>query len=268
MSKDINGFFPIKILFLGTSNVGKTSLIKRLINREDYNIDILHEFTVTLDIYLKAFQIEGQLIKCELWDTPGILGANIDNMIYIKYVDVLIFVFDLSSRDSFSEMKTYFNKYKDLSKHLKLKNEAIIVGNKLDKVSKRQISFEEINDFAMKNNVNFYEISAKDNKMGYTKLFKIFKKIGKNFLINRKIIQNNTFFDIIKYRHISRRDDKAVKPSLIYKQIDIFVKTLHKLFPVEENILQIINSVNDFYKSNVYKKVTSEKFRRLEKYNI
>ena len=134
MSKDINGFFPIKILFLGTSNVGKTSLIKRLINREDYNIDILHEFTVTLDIYLKAFQIEGQLIKCELWDTPGILGANIDNMIYIKYVDVLIFVFDLSSRDSFSEMKTYFNKYKDLSKHLKLKNEAIIVRNKLDKV--------------------------------------------------------------------------------------------------------------------------------------
>ena len=270
MSKDINGFFPIKILFLGTSNVGKTSLIKRLINREDYNIEILHEFTVTLDIYLKAFQIEGQLIKCELWDTPGILGAVIDNMIYIKYVNVLIFVFDLSSRDSFTEMKTHFSKYKDLSKQLKLKNDAIIIGNKLDKIDKRQISFEEINDFAITNNVNFYEISAKDNKTGYSKIFKIFKKIGKNFLVSHKIIQKNTFFDIIKFRHISRRDDRAVKPSLIYKQIDVFVKTLHKLFPVEENILQIINNINDFYKSNVYKKLVVKNFEDLKNlvYNL
>ena len=270
MSKDINGFFPIKILFLGTSNVGKTSLIKRLINREDYKIEILHEFTVTLDIYLKAFECEGQLIKCELWDTPGILGAMIDSMIYIKYVNVIIFVFDLSSKDSFSEMKIHFKKYKDISKQLRLKNEAIIIGNKLDKINKRQISFEEINDFAMKNNTNFYEISAKDNKNGYDKLFKIIKKIGKNFLINHKIIRKSTFFDIIKYRYISRRDDRAVKPSLIYKQVDIFVKTLHILFPVEEYILQIINSINDFYKSNVYKKLPVKNFEDLKNnvYNL
>ena len=255
MSKDINGFFPIKILFLGTSNVGKTSLIKRLSNREDYKIDILHNFTISLNIYLKAFQTEGQLIKCELWDTPGIFGAMNDNLMCIKYVNVLLFIFDLSSKDSFSDMKTYFNKYKDLTNQLKLKNDAIIIGNKLDKIKERQVSFEEINNFAMENNVSFFEISAKDNKNGYNKLFKLFEGIAKNYLEKYKIIRNNNNFDIIKYRYISKRDENAVKPSLIYKQVDIFVKTLSELFPVEDYILQIINDINYFYKSNIYKKI-------------
>ena len=83
-------------------------------------------------------------------------------------------------------------------------------------------------------------------------------------MVSHKIIQKDTFFDIIKYRYISRRNDRAVKPSLIYKQIDVFVKTLHKLFPVEENILQIINNINDFYKSNVYKKFVVKNFEDLK----
>ena len=264
MSKDINGFFPIKILFLGLSNVGKTSLIKRLINREDYKIEILHDYTICLDIYLKAFQTEGQFIKCELWDTPGILGAMLDNMMYIKYVDVIIFVFDLSSKNSFTEMKSYFKQYKDLAKQLKLRNDVIIIGNKLDKINSRQISFEEINDFAMKNEVNFYEMSAKDNKNGYYKLFNCIENIAQNYLIKYKIIIKNNYYDIIKYRYISKRDEKAVKPSLIYKQVDIFVKTLFKLFPVEDYILQIINDINEFYKSNVYKKITIKNFEDLK----
>ena len=264
MSKDINGFFPIKILFLGTSNVGKTSLIKRLTNREDYKIDILHNFTISLNIYLKAFQTEGQLIKCELWDTPGIFGAMNDNLMCIKYVNVLLFIFDLSSKDSFSDMKTYFNKYKDLTNQLKLKNDAIIIGNKLDKIKERQVSFEEINNFAMENNVSFFEISAKDNKNGYNKLFKLFEGIAKNYLEKYKIIRNNNNFDIIKYRYISKRDENAVKPSLIYKQVDIFVKTLSELFPVEDYILQIINDINDFYKSNIYKKISIQNFEDLK----
>ena len=254
MNKDNNGFFPIKILFLGASNVGKTSLIKRLINREDYKIDILHDFTIGLDIYLKGFQTEGQLIKCELWDTPGILGSIMDNMLYIKYVHVIIFVFDLSSKDSFSEIKIYYNRYKNFAKQLKLNSDVIIIGNKLDKINNREVSFEEINDFSMKNNITFYEMSAKDNKTGYTKLFKCIENIAKNILIKYKILEKSNYFNIIKFRHISKRDENAVKPSLIYKQVDIFVKTLYKLFPVEDYILQIINDINDFYKNNVYKK--------------
>ena len=113
MIKDKNGFLQIKALFLGTSNVGKTSIIQRLINREDYRIDIIHDLTIDLDIYLKTFKIEGQLIKYELFDTPGIISAIDDNLEYIKLVNVVIFVFDLSSKDSFLDMKNYYDKYKD-----------------------------------------------------------------------------------------------------------------------------------------------------------
>ena len=130
MIKDKNGFLQIKALFLGTSNVGKTSIIQRLINREDYRIDIIHDLTIDLDIYLKTFKIEGQLIKYELFDTPGIISAIDDNLEYIKLVNVVIFVFDLSSKDSFLDMKNYYDKYKDKAKQLNLKNDVVIIGNK------------------------------------------------------------------------------------------------------------------------------------------
>ena len=70
MKKDENCFISIKILFIGVSNVGKTSIIKRLINREGNKIDILNDYIIDLYKYLKAFKIEGQLIKYELYDTP------------------------------------------------------------------------------------------------------------------------------------------------------------------------------------------------------
>ena len=264
MKKDKNGFFPIKILFLGSSNVGKTSLIKRLINREDYRIDILHDLTIDLDIYLKALQVEGQLIKYELYDTPGIISAMSDNLDYIKLVNIVIFVFDLSSKDSFFDMKIYFDKYKDKSKQLNLKNDAIIIGNKLDK-NNREVTFEEINDFCIEKNVDFYEISAKDEKMGYNNIIQLFENIAKNFLFKHKIIIKDNFFDVVKFRYISKRDENAIKTSLIYKQIDIFVKTLSNIFSVEEYIIQIINGVNDFYKIHIFKKETIKNIHDLKK---
>ena len=269
MIKDKNGFFPIKTLFLGVSNVGKTSLIKRLINGEDYKIDIIHDLTIDLDIYLKTFKIEGQLIKYELFDTPGIISAMNDNLDYIKLVNVVIFVFDLSSKDSFYDMKIYFDKYKDKTKQLNLKNDAIIIGNKLDKRN-REVTFEEINDFCIEKNVEFFEISAKDEKVGYNKLNQCFENLAKNILFKHKIIIKDNFFDIIKFRYISKREENAIKPSLIYKQIDIFVKTLSSIFSVDDYIIQIINGINDFYKIHIFKKSTIKNIHDLKKiiYNL
>ena len=269
MKKDENGFFPIKILFIGVSNVGKTSIIKRLINREDYKIDILHDYTIDLDIYLKTFKIEGQLIKYELYDTPGIIGAMNDNLDYIKLCNIIIFVFDLSSKSSFLDMKLYFDKYKEQNKKLNLKNDAIIIGNKLDKKI-REINFEEINNFSIENNIEFFEMSAIGDKIEYNKLINFFENLGKNILFKNKIIIKDNFFDKIRFRYISKRDENYVKPSLIYKQIDIFVKTLSNIFDVEEYIIQIINNINDFYKIHVFKKVLIKTFNELKNiiYNL
>ena len=269
MIKDKNGFLQIKALFLGTSNVGKTSIIQRLINREDYRIDIIHDLTIDLDIYLKTFKIEGQLIKYELFDTPGIISAIDDNLEYIKLVNVVIFVFDLSSKDSFLDMKNYYDKYKDKAKQLNLKNDVVIIGNKLDKMN-REVSFEEINDFCLEKNIEFFEMSTSEKISEYYKLIHFFENLAKNILFKHKIIIKDTFFDIIKYRYISKRDENTIKTSLIYKQIDIFVKSLSKIFPAGDYIIQIINGINDFYKIHVFKKSLIKSIHDLKKiiYNL
>ena len=269
MIKDKNGFFQIKVLFLGISNVGKTSIIQRLINREDYKVDILHDLTIDLDIYLKTFKIEGQLIKYELFDTPGIISAMTDNLEYIKLVNVVIFVFDLSSKDSFFDMKIYYDKYKDKAKQLNLKNDVVIIGNKLDKVN-REVTFEEINDFCLEKNIEFFEMSTTEKISEYYKLIHFFENLAKNILFKHKIIIKDTFFDIIKFRYISKRDENTIKPSLIYKQIDIFVKSLSNIFSVDEYIIQIINGINDFYKIHIFKKTAIKSIHDLKKiiYNL
>ena len=75
-----------------------------------------------------------------------------DNLDYIKLCNIIIFVFDLSSKSSFLDMKLYFDKYKEQNKKLNLKKDAIIIGNKLDKKI-REINFEEINNFSIENNI-------------------------------------------------------------------------------------------------------------------
>ena len=264
MKKDANGFFPIKILFLGSSNVGKTSLITRLINREDYKLDIIHNYTTDLDIYLKGIQVEGQLIKCELYDTPGIIGAINDNLSYIKLVNIIIFVFDLSSKNSFDDMKLYYQKYKDYCNKYNLKKDAVIIGNKLDKKN-REVNFDEINNFTIDNNLEFYYTSAKDDKSGYNILLNFLKTIVKNFLIEHKILIKDNYFDEIRYKYISKRNENTIKPSLIYKQIDIFIKNLTTLFPNEEYTIDIIKNINEFYKNHIFKKFSIINIDELKK---
>ena len=264
MKKDANGFFPIKILFLGSSNVGKTSLITRLINREDYKLDIIHNYTTDLDIYLKGIQVEGQLIKCELYDTPGIIGAINDNLSYIKLVNIIIFVFDLSSKNSFDDMKLYYQKYKDYCNKYNLKKDAVIIGNKLDKKN-REVNFDEINNFTIDNNLEFYYTSAKDDKLGYNILLNFLKTIVKNFLIEHKILIKDNYFDEIRYKYISKRNENTIKPSLIYKQIDIFLKNLTTLFPNEEYTIDIIKNINEFYKNHIFKKFSIINIDELKK---
>ena len=118
--------------------------------------------------------------------------------------------------------------------------------------------------------MSFFEMSAKDDKIGFNKLSHYFENLAKNILFKHKIIIKDNFFDIVRFRYISKRDENTIKPSLIYKRIDIFVKSLSNLFSIEDYILQIINGINDFYKLHIFKKSPIKTFHDLKKiiYNL
>ena len=79
---------------------------------------------------------------------------------YIKDTNVILLVYDVSSKDSFKNLPTWINIIK---KNIKADNVIFaMVGNKIDLEDQRQVSTEDGEDFADKHNFLFAEISAKE----------------------------------------------------------------------------------------------------------
>ena len=58
----------LKIVFIGTTGVGKTNLMS-VFNSGKFNIN--SKTTIGVDFALKPVRIDNRLIKIQLWDTAG-----------------------------------------------------------------------------------------------------------------------------------------------------------------------------------------------------
>jgi len=68
-------------------------------------------------------------------------------------------VYDITSQDSFENVKTWLQ---EIEKFADESVQKILVGNKTDLEEKREVKFENGQNFAFRNNVHFLETSAKD----------------------------------------------------------------------------------------------------------
>lgn len=79
---------------------------------------------------------------------------------YIKDTNVILLVYDVSSKDSFKNLPTWINIIK---KNIKADNVIFaVVGNKIDLEDQRQVSTKDGEEFAYKHNFLFAEVSAKE----------------------------------------------------------------------------------------------------------
>ena len=150
--------YSYKIILLGDSSVGKTSMIVRFCDG-DFNGE--GTATVGIDTKIKYLKFNGKKIELRIWDTAGqerfrTIGKN-----FYKSVDGILLVFDKSNKDSFKNIKTWF---KDIKEAVDLKQVSIIiVGNKCD-LENVDGSMKMIIDFCNQNNLKFSETSAKLDK--------------------------------------------------------------------------------------------------------
>ena len=96
-----------KVLVLGESNVGKSSIVTRFIsNNFDFN-----KFTMSgayqnqKTLFIKEFN---KLINFEIWNTPGQRKFRILHRTLYDNVKVFILVYDITNRSSFEELKCYW----------------------------------------------------------------------------------------------------------------------------------------------------------------
>lgn len=153
MDEDI--LTTLKILIIGESGVGKSSLLLRF--TED-NFDPEQTLTIGVDFKTKKLTVDGNTVKLAIWDTAGQERFRTLTPSYYRDAQGAILVFDVSSYSTFGKLETWLNEldtYSTKSNIVKM-----IVGNKID-VDHREVTREQAMAFARRHQTLYIEASAK-----------------------------------------------------------------------------------------------------------
>ena len=153
-----SGYFDIKfkILVLGESTSNKASLIRRYTKDQFGGIYLT---TVGIDFQDKLIQIEDKKVKLQIWDTAGQERFRNVAKNYFQNTQGFVLVYNITDRQSFEKLSFWLEQIKlNASEKIKI----VLVGNNCDLANARQVSIEEAEEFAKKNNMKFFEASPKE----------------------------------------------------------------------------------------------------------
>ena len=149
--------YIFKVLLIGNSDVGKSSLILRYVDQIWNDVFVP---TIGVDFKVKSLEIDKKTVKMQIWDTAG--QERFRNVIssYFKGAHGILLIYDITNRESFKELENWLGEVERNASNQVLK---ILLGNKCDLDDKREITKDEGEAFAMRNGMQFMETSAKVN---------------------------------------------------------------------------------------------------------
>ena len=144
-----------KIIFVGDAGVGKTSIINRIV---DNPFNETYEMSIGVDFMSKNLRYHGQNIKLQIWDSAG--QEKYKGLIpsYVRNSSIVFVVYDVSSKASFNNVSSWISFIKSIEN-----TTIILCGNKID-LTTREVQHDEGQQFAQKEGLSFFEVSAKTNE--------------------------------------------------------------------------------------------------------
>jgi GTPase KRas protein len=145
----------VKLVVLGDGGVGKTALTIRL---------CLNHFIETYDptiedSYRKHAIIDDEPYLLEILDTAGQEDYTSLRSQWIREGDGFLVVYSTTSRSSFLRIHEFIQQITRVKDSDRVP--IVLVGNKLDRINEREVSYEEGVELSRKLNCQFVETSAK-----------------------------------------------------------------------------------------------------------
>ena len=175
LNQEINPEFAFKVVILGDSGVGKTSLVKYEIQNSFINSG--NDSTIIFEHSFKNYSIMGKNIRLQIWDTCGkeMYRSSVQN--FYRSALCIFVVFSLDSLDSFNRVNQWIDVIKENNSEEYI---LVLVVNKSDLTRPRKIEKEVIENYCKRNEIeNYYEASAKSGE----NVHEIFKNVVKQLFI-------------------------------------------------------------------------------------
>jgi small GTP-binding protein len=147
-----------KIVVVGSSTVGKSSIVQRLIQgtfTEDGTT------TCGADFYTYACPVNSENVKLQIWDTAGQERFRSISKSYFRNAVGAVLVYDITNVGSFDQLSDWLN---DLQALAAPNAYILLVGNKADLEKERQVGGDLARDFAERHHLEAIETSALSGK--------------------------------------------------------------------------------------------------------
>ena len=174
MANKSNNQIKLKLLIIGDSAVGKTSM---LLKYTDNFFPESHLATIGVEFKTKDIEYKGYKIELQVWDTAGQERFKSITKSFFRNTNGIIFVYDITKKVTFKNLKDWIGDSEANDSGFK----RILVGNKIDLQNKRQVKIEEAKEMAVKKNMEVMETSAKTG----ANINKVFMKMVELILENK-----------------------------------------------------------------------------------
>ncbi|KAK8792828.1 hypothetical protein WA158_004992 [Blastocystis sp. Blastoise] len=237
-----------KTLIIGDSGVGKTCLLQQYVDKV-YS----HTFvsTVGIDFKKKVLNIKGCRVTLQIWDTAGNERFRTITASYYRGSHGAVLVYDITQRKTFENVEIWIE---SLRENTQINPELVLVGNKCDLESYREVSKKEGRDLAKKYNIPFFETSAALNIF----VDKTFLALATNCYKRSKTggyDENDTNINSFKFRELvavlkSEQDEENTNCAKIHKILSTYIYVLllqiskDKKF-CEDGICEAIQQISD-----------------------
>jgi small GTP-binding protein len=191
----------LKLLLIGDSYVGKTSLLQKYTEDE---MPEIHCATIGVEFKEKTVTVNNREIKLQIWDTSGQERFRSITQNFFRNADGIAVVFDVTNKTTFDHVKNWLSDIQAIDSNIKI----ILVGNKIDLEDQRVIDTKRLEEYAKKQKLPFYETSAKTG----AKVELIFISLAKLLLDNKTDEEiNEQFAKISSNLSVSSGEEVKIK---------------------------------------------------------
>ena len=179
----------VKVVLLGESGVGKTSIINQFISKK-FNPKMSTSVSAQFTSKIMEFPEQKRTLRFDIWDTVGQEKYRSLTKIFYKDAKIIIFVYDITTEYSFNALQTYW--YTETVDNTDGEPIYAVCANKYDLYDKAVVKTEDGKKFADKIKAIFQNTSAKSD----TGINILFENLGK------KIINPNYDYKNLKKENI------------------------------------------------------------------